>query len=389
MQVRVIDSAEGFLEIRSAWDALLEATEAASVFMSWEWNHSWWKHYGRSHGLRIVTVWEHGQLKAVLPLYLQKSKLFRFWELTCVRLIGTGGDTSPDYLGPIQEPASATRTSQVLANHLFDELREWHVLRLSDLDRNSGFYRELERQCEHRSLPHATTVAARIVYVELPATWNDYLAGVHRYRRNTIRRTRRKIEEQFQGRFHVITDEDQLDDVLASLIRLHHRRWQGNANGHAFSTPEYVGFHSDAIRACARRGWVRFYCLEAEGKRIAVFYCYRFRNRIFYFQAGFDPDYERLRPGLVLIGYALEQAIQEGNTVFDFLRGEHAYKTQWGKSLCETHTLVAYRAGLRAAMCRLRDQRLPEAKRRLKRLLPFLGKPAHARGNGSGDRHDA
>jgi CelD/BcsL family acetyltransferase involved in cellulose biosynthesis len=110
---------------------------------------------------------------------------------------------------------------------------------------------------------------------------------------------------------------------------------------------------------------------------IAVFYCYRFRNQIFYFQAGFDPEYERLRPGLVLIGCALEHAIEEGNTAFDFLRGDHAYKTQWGKSLRETHALTTYRPGVAAFLFRMHKETIPGLKRLIKKALPFLDRNPH------------
>jgi CelD/BcsL family acetyltransferase involved in cellulose biosynthesis len=380
MQVRVIDSPEELSEIRSSWDTLLEAAEAASVFMSWEWNHNWWKYYGRNHGMRIITVWEQGHLKAVLPLYLQVSKLLRFWNLTCVRLIGTGGDTSPDYLGPILDRATSTHTIELLLTYLFDQIPEWNVLLLSDLDRNTDFYRELARQCDMRGYRRTESVSASIAFAPLPATWDEYLASVNGDRRNTIRRTRRKIESGHQGRFYAVTDEDQLDGVLASLIELHHQRWQGHPDGHAFSTPEYVAFHRDVIHDCARRGWIRFYCLEANGTRIAVFYCYRFRNQIFYFQAGFNPDHERLRPGLVLIGYAIEHAIEEGNTVFDFLRGDHAYKTQWGKSQRETYTLAAFRQDLPATLYRLQSEWIPALKYRVKKMLPFLDRKPNPHG---------
>jgi CelD/BcsL family acetyltransferase involved in cellulose biosynthesis len=389
MEVRVIDSAEQFLAVATDWNELLESAEAASVFMTWEWNHHWWQHYGKDHSLRIVTVWDNDRLKAVLPLYLQRSRVFRALPIVTARFIGTGGDTSPDYLGPILDPASSKSTTTILVNFVLDQFPEWTALRLSDLDQSSDFYVELERQSQARRYANTTEVSATIAFALLPPTWDDYLASVRGDRRNTIRRTRRKVETQHQGRFYVVSDENQVDDVLDSLVELHHKRWRGNAEGHAFSTPEYVGFHRDVILASAHRGQIRFYCLEADGKRIAVFYCYRFRNQIFYFQAGFDPDFERLRPGLVLIGYALEHAIQEGNEVFDFLRGEHGYKTQWGKSQRETHTFTAFRPGLRTVLYRLQSEGIPRLKSHVKTVFPFLARKRSTHASSQEDRHGA
>jgi CelD/BcsL family acetyltransferase involved in cellulose biosynthesis len=372
MEVQIIDSVDQFLAIEGDWDALHQADTNASIFQGWEWNYHWWRHYGAGNQLQIIVVRQNGIPKAVLPLYLQRNTVLRYWQINCLRFIGTGGDTSPDYLGPIQDAATAAETSGILAACVLEQLGNWHVLSLSDMNRDSLLFAELDRECRRRGLGHSECLSARIAYAELPATWDDYLASVHRGRRNTIRRLRKKVETQHRGRFHVVRDKDEVDEVLNSLIDLHKRRWRGHPDGHAFSTPEYVGFHRDVIKANAERDRIRFYRLEADGKDIAVFYCYRYRNQVLYFQAGFDPAYERLRPGLVLTGFAFEDAIMEGNSVFDFLRGNHAYKTQWGKSSRETHALTVWRSGISRWMHYLLNFDMHAIKRRATQRIPFL-----------------
>ena len=389
VEIDVVDSNEALASLRDEWDALLTKAEGVSVFVSWEWNHHWWRHYGKGHQLRVLTARQDGRLTGILPLYIQQTAVYRACPVRLLRLVGTGGDTSPDYLGPLLEPVGAGPTAAALARYLLDELPGWDVLQLSDLTAESAFWSELNAQCGARGLPRSAGISANIAYMALPASWEDYLASVHRDRRYTIRNTRRKFETQHKGRFYVHADEAGIDQPLDSLIRLHHRRWQAaKVEKHAFSSPEYVGFHRDVIHACARRGWIRFYCIDAGDVPVAVFYCYRFRGQIYYFQAGFNPDFERLRPGLVLIGYAVEHAIREGNQVFDFLRGDHEYKNQWGKSTRDTHTLTAYRPGLRAFVYRVREERVPAAKRLVKRLLPFLRRRQPAAHSPSAGRPD-
>ncbi|MGH7945633.1 MAG: GNAT family N-acetyltransferase [Opitutaceae bacterium] len=391
--IRPVNTVEGFAALRKDWNALLDVGEDASVFVSWEWQYHWWRHYGKQHRLRILTAWVDGRLTGILPLYIQATTLYRAFRANLARFVGTGGDTSPDYLGPLLAPAAAEHTAQAFADYVVDGLAGWDVLDLSDLSDASRFRRALAQRCEASGRAYASSVSARIAYIPLPASWDEYLAGVHRDRRYTIRSTRKKCETQHGGRFYVWTEEDGIDAILDQLIALHHGRWRQKGEPHAFSSPEYVGFHRDVIHACARRGWIRFYCLEANGVPLAAFYCYRFRNQIFYFQGGFNPDYDRLRPGLVLIGYAVEHAILEGNTVFDFLRGEHAYKTQWAKSLRQTHGVTVYRPGLAAWLYRMRGERIPAAKNWLKQRFPFLLRIRRARdGHGaeaSQDTRDA
>ena len=54
-------------------------------------------------------------------------------------------------------------------------------------------------------------------------------------------------------------------------------------------------------------------------------------------------------PGLVLIGRALEEAVERGGSEFDFLRGDEPYKRRWTGLRRRTWGLLAIRpSALRA-----------------------------------------
>ena len=86
-------------------------------------------------------------------------------------------------------------------------------------------------------------------------------------------------------------------------------------------------------------------------------------------QAGFDPAKAKSNPGRVLLGYALEHAIGEGNEVFDFLKGEHRYKDQLATGNRNTLGVRVFRNTLGALAYRLRKIWLPQWKAR------FYGRP--------------
>ena len=118
------------------------------------------------------------------------------------------------------------------------------------------------------------------------------------------------------------------------------------------------------------RGWLRLYCLELDGVIAAITYCYRFRNRVFLMQAGFDPKLAKSNPGKALLSYALEHAIGEGNEVFDFLKGEHRYKDELATGHRETRGVRVFRNTLGGIAYRLRRVVLPLWKARLLRRAP-------------------
>jgi CelD/BcsL family acetyltransferase involved in cellulose biosynthesis len=369
MNVTLVDSPQAFDDLRERWTALCESAAYASIFTTWSWQRLWWRHYGADNLLRIVLVEDAGLLVGLAPLYVQTARVFPGIEAAVLRFAGTGGDTAPDYLDPLIRRGYEERVAQLLARHVVGGLGGWDVARISDLHADSPFRSALLGALRDARLDCEEDVSARISYLSLPQTWDDYLGTLSRERRYTVRHARRKFESLPGARFFVWDDAATMDAAVDRLIELHHSRWKQRGEAHAFSSAAYVGFHRDVIHASREQNRLRIYCLEAEGAVIAMYYFYRFGDTLYYFQGGFEPKYERLRPGLCLMGYAIEHAIQEGNREFDMLRGEYKYKRQWAKQTRTTHQVVGYRRNPAALAYRLRKSYLPGIKQRMKRAL--------------------
>jgi CelD/BcsL family acetyltransferase involved in cellulose biosynthesis len=73
-----------------------------------------------------------------------------------------------------------------------------------------------------------------------------------------------------------------------------------------------------------------FYGIRMAGKLIAVIYGYRMCDRIYSYLSGFDPKYAQKSVGSIVIGYAVQRAIESGREAFDFLQGQESYKYTWG-----------------------------------------------------------
>jgi CelD/BcsL family acetyltransferase involved in cellulose biosynthesis len=48
------------------------------------------------------------------------------------------------------------------------------------------------------------------------------------------------------------------------------------------------------------------------------------------YNSAFDRKWQQLAPGMVLVAEDIQQAIEEGCEVFDFLKGDYAYKYRFG-----------------------------------------------------------
>jgi len=371
--VQVLTAPADFAKLGPQWNRLHEKAAAASVFNSWIWQYQWWQVYGGGQPLHILVALEHGDAVGILALYIQTIRVLGV-RVRLLRFVGTGGDTHPDDLGPVLLPGREEAVARKLAEAALG-LGDADVVLFTDMDPQSAFPRALERAAVDGQRPTLAGVSERIAYTELPSSWPEFLKSLSSDRRSRLKSARRKAADGHTLRFFVWEDAARLDEAVDRLVELHRRRWDEAGGSESFATHEYVEFHRHIMKAALPRGWLRLYCLEIDGELAAITYCFRFRNRVYLMQAGFDPARAKLNPGKVLLTHALEHAIGEGNQVFDYLRGEHRYKDQLATGHRTTLCVRVFRHTLGALAYRLRRIWAPIWKARLLRapapkLLP-------------------
>ena len=369
IRIEVIDDTKGLVALRKNWDALMEKARHISVFSSWEWMSLWWKHYGTGHDLKVLVALQEDNVVGILPLYVSRQRFSRYFNARILRLVGSGGDTSPDYLGPILGPGIEEAVCSRFAEYLLRVLDIWDVSNFTDILNTTPFHAALLSACRMHGLSFQDGIPGNIQIFTLPSNWKDYLASIPRERRYRHNSRRRKLTEKHAVRFFAWESTDTLDQAIDKLIALHRLRWQDRPDDQSFRSPEYLGFHREVIRICHERGWIRLYCLEIDGAISAIYYCYLFREELLYYQAGFDPAYEKYRPGHVLLGFIVEEAINQQYKVFDFLKGQYSFKSEWANGIQETRSLIIYRRTLPALVYRSRYDTLPFMKRMIFRCL--------------------
>jgi CelD/BcsL family acetyltransferase involved in cellulose biosynthesis len=145
-----------------------------------------------------------------------------------------------------------------------------------------------------------------------------------------------------------LADARSLDEIHAALVRLHGARWSRRGMPGVLADDMVRRWHADAMHGLLDLGVLRLHALRLDGRIIAACYVLQDRKRpgarAYYYLGGFDPAYERLSPGTIVIAHAVEEAIREGAATFDFLRGREPYKYLWGAADRPT-----YRRGLTRA----------------------------------------
>src|SRR4051794_23919497 len=97
MHVRLLEPKE-FDTLKEKWNALLSKSRSDTVFLRWEWMHTWWRHFGRNRTLFLIGAESDGELVGLAPFYVDASGPL---GARCLRVCSD--ELSPDYLDLIAE----------------------------------------------------------------------------------------------------------------------------------------------------------------------------------------------------------------------------------------------------------------------------------------------
>jgi CelD/BcsL family acetyltransferase involved in cellulose biosynthesis len=98
----------------------------------------------------------------------------------------------------------------------------------------------------------------------------------------------------------------------------------------AYMTGEREAFFRRITHRTAKLDLLRLFFLEMDGQDVASALCFDYNSVRYLYNSGYNPDYAYYSVGLLLNALCLREAIEQGKTYFDFLRGPEPYKYHLG-----------------------------------------------------------
>ncbi|MGE3508288.1 MAG: GNAT family N-acetyltransferase [Vicinamibacterales bacterium] len=330
MRVDVVTGRDGLDALRPDWNALLESSQAPSVFLTWEWVSTWWGVYGAGAQLYVLTVRDAaGQLVAIAPFQRRRQRGFGRDGRGHVCFIGDGGDVTPEYLNVIALTGSERAVARTLVEFLTQDPGVG-AIELRPMPEHSPMLLALQVAFGSQSGVMDCTYDAACPMMQLPATPEAFVAGQSRNYRKKVGEYHRRAERDLGATLRRAGSVDDVRHDMRQLASLHQLRWGGRSG--SFRSPEYLTFHEALAQTFFDRGWLRLFALESAGRPLAMTYCFAYAGRYSFYQSGRDPEFARYRVGLLLMHLVVQEAIRDGASVFDFLRGEEEYKFHWAKT---------------------------------------------------------
>jgi CelD/BcsL family acetyltransferase involved in cellulose biosynthesis len=328
LSTRTITTFDELRRLAPEWSELWSRCTGATSFQRPEWVLSWTQ-ASQPREIYAIEARINGVLAGLAPLFRYTSG--------SEKVLAPLGASISDYVDWIIDPVNETE----VLNGIFDTLRRsdfvWDRLDLTDLPAASALLRALPPgwDCE-RSLETACPV---LYLLSGARSVEDMVGSKHRH---NLRTAARRTERAGKARIE-IAEAESLSEFLHSMVELHTRRWAQCGNPGMLADNVIKEFHRIAAPALLQSGVLRLYGLRLNDRLIATLYALSERDIVYCYLQGFDSAYGELSPGAQILAAVINDAIRQGKTAVDFLRGREAYKYAWGAVDRETYRIRLHR----------------------------------------------
>ncbi len=280
-------------EIEPDWRSLAE--RRGNAFLTPEWYFAWLRSYGEHADPAVVTLRAPaGDLQGVMPLVRDRAAR--------PRSLRFGGANVADHLHPAAAAIEEEEAVALAAGaRLGGEISGWSTIVLDNVDADAGWWRAM-MSAAPVSLVAFSYRETTLPRIQLPASWETYLAGRSRNFRSQLGRKLRALERSHEVRFRRTQAASELTSDLETFFRLHDARWESRG-GSSSATERVRSFHADFAEAALERGWLRLWLMEVDGDSVAAWYGWRLGERYSYYLAGFEPRWSDASVGLLLLAH--------------------------------------------------------------------------------------
>lgn len=329
LETQWITDPDRFLALEEEWARLLPGTDVQPYDLHC-WYRVWWEAFGGDAELTVCTVRRDGELVGAFPMMRRGRRLSPLLN------------DQTDMTRPLAVDEEAL---EALVDALLEADRgriEFHWLPAGDPGRAA-----LERRAAAAGRPTLTTDAHAAPYIDTRGDFGAWKEeNKHRWE-SSLDRKRRKMERDFTAEFRLLESPEDLDARLDEGLRIEASGWKGREGTAIASSPRTLAFYRGLADAFQRRGELRFNWIVLDGEPVAFSFNILVGNRLYSLKSGFDEDYRKFSPGLVMRLAMIEACFEAGIESHELLGEAVGWKTYFCTGTHPHVDVRVYPRGLR------------------------------------------
>jgi CelD/BcsL family acetyltransferase involved in cellulose biosynthesis len=299
--------------IAPQWDAL--AAVDPTPFSLSAWYLAWWDGYGADRDMRVCTVWEDGELVALLPLCERGGRLEAMAnEESCI----------------VRPLARDTETLRLLAEATATERYDlMEIRRLPEGDEAIEALAAAARASGRLSIVEPDITSP---IVDTTGTLDEYRQATRGKWHRNLRRLYRKLLRDHDTQLRLIAPPGNLESELTEGFEVESSGWKRAAGSAILSRPENEAYYRSLGRRFHDRGELRLSSISVDGRMIAWDLAILRRNRLYSPKSGYLEEFRQFGPGLILELATIEHCFELGIEAHELLGADDEYKLRFSTS---------------------------------------------------------
>lgn len=292
-----------------------------SPMQSPTWLMAWWNAFASEcKQLQMVCVYDDQRLVGVAPWYLSGNRLqFLGDGIVCSDHADIA--TAAGYADAVAEEIAYWLTSHAL--------KTWDFMQFEAIDEGEGTTVQMLKHLQSNGFAMHQRATTGCWHVDLPGTWEEYLAALSK---NHRKRCRRWMKNYFEtGRAEVtISSIESVDSAWEEIAELNRQRRERVGDRSAFLDQRFDAFHKSVLPRLLEEGRAELRQLRVDGEPVAAEYLLLDGTSMYCYQSGLRTVDTADGYGNLSILALFRDSIERGYSRIDFLRGDEDYKSHWG-----------------------------------------------------------
>ena len=305
---------ESFSSLYSYYQKRNNGLRWGSLFVLPPWLETWWKEFGSGFDLLLLSIYQGKQVIGIAPLKIKGET---------ASIIGSS-DVS-DYVDFIILPGREREFFSCLFEYLSN--KGISCLDIKHVHPESSIYRFFVNEVGNHHYEIYYKQEDVSLELDLPASWDDYLALLSGKQRHEVRRKIRRLQEAGSVNYRSITDSDEVAELINIFFWMFS---ESREDKKRFLTTSRESFFRSMTTRMTKQGFLKVGILELNDKPVSIIIYFDFENKIYLYNSGYDREYRHLSVGLLLKIFCIKDSIKKNKDTFDFLKGNETYKYRLG-----------------------------------------------------------
>ncbi len=348
IKVEELSNTSAFRDARQEWTELLQISEANQLFLSWEWQYTWWETWVEVLNIKLMLLkaYEGDILVGIAPLYIDNLRLRSGIKVSRIQFIGNAwrreGTVRTEYLEFITSKRQSSKVCSAFVEYLSNK-KDWDEFVICDLQKNTDTYRQIKKQQKYSNWFIDVAEQDHGMNIGVLGKFENYVKGLGRNTRLKLFNRRKYLNGLGNIKYVSASNED-VGQYLSILNTFHQRRWGKDC----FAGPS-LDFHKILLNRLNDQQNYNLDCINIDGKAISILYNLIINHTVYNIQSGFDENFDKkLSLGTLHMGYAIENAFNDQSVVnFDMLAGKgksEFYKSKYKGRMVDFVTLRVTRS---------------------------------------------